>query len=166
MQDIEVIKADLKLSRHQDAVVSMIDAYAMDPMGDGKQLDIDVRDNLIPGLRDLPTTLIFLALGNGEPLGIAVCFRGFSTFAAKPLINIHDLYVAQKIRGRGLGRLLLEHVEQEANATGCCKLTLEVLENNRRARQIYNSFGFAQAVYVQEAGGALFMAKSLSNGAA
>ncbi|MBN2290790.1 MAG: GNAT family N-acetyltransferase [Pirellulales bacterium] len=130
-------------------------------MGNGKSLTADVRENLIDGLRDHPTTLIFLALCNERPVGIAVCFRGFSTFAAKPLFNIHNIYIVPEMRGNGFGRLLLENIEAEARATGCCKLTLEVLENNKPARCVYSSFGFSQAVYVADAGGALFMAKSL-----
>ena len=123
-----------------------------------------MRENLIPGLRDHPTTLILLAFRRDQPVGIAVCFRGFSTFAAKPLMNIHDFYIVPEMRGQGLGRRLLENVEQEARAAGCCQLTLEVQENNRRARQIYASFGFSQAVHVPEAGGALFLSKPLSLG--
>jgi len=43
-----------------------------------------------------------------------VCFRGFSTFAAAPLINVHDLAVVPGFRGQGIGRRLLEAVEMYA----------------------------------------------------
>ena len=75
----------------------MVDAYSRDAMGDGKPLDQDVRAQLIPGLRRHPTTLIFLAFDGDQPVGAAVCFIGFSTFAAKPLINIHDLWFYQHL---------------------------------------------------------------------
>ena len=84
------------------------------------------------------------------PCGIAACFRGFSTFAAKPLINISDFYVVPSLRGRGLGRTLLDAIQDEAVTTGCCKLTLEVQQNNARARSVYGKFGFAQAVYAAD----------------
>ncbi len=71
----------------------MVDAYSSDAMGNGKPLDPDVRARLIPGLRKHPTTLVFLAFADQRPVGAAVCFLGFSTFAAKPLINIHDFVV-------------------------------------------------------------------------
>ncbi|HEU4533517.1 MAG TPA: GNAT family N-acetyltransferase, partial [Polyangiaceae bacterium] len=108
------------------------------------------------------TTLIFLAYLEGRAVGVAVCFRGFSTFAARPLVNVHDLAVVPECRGRGVGRLLLQAVERKARALGCCKLTLEVLENNQRARNLYASLGFAQLAYHEDAGGALFLAKTLS----
>lgn len=161
MEPVEIVEADLSRVAHQQAVVELIDAYATDPMGDGKPLAAEVRSALIPGLRQHPTTFIFLAYQGDVALGIAVCFLGFSTFAAKPLINIHDLAVLPGYRGLGIGRQLLEAVERKARALGCCKLTLEVLERNDRARRVYEAAGFAQATYQEEAGGALFLAKPL-----
>jgi ribosomal protein S18 acetylase RimI-like enzyme len=77
-----------------------------------------------------------------QPVGIVTCFVGFSTFAARPLINIHDLYVTGDCRRTGVARSLLETVEQKARELGCCKLTLEVQENNQPALALYGRFGF------------------------
>jgi ribosomal protein S18 acetylase RimI-like enzyme len=162
MPPIDIVEADLDNADHQHAVVELIHAYAMDPMGNGRPLSPETRHALIPGLKQLPTTTIFLAYQEGQAIGIAVCFRGFSTFAARPLINIHDLAVLPQHRGRGVGRRLLEAVERKAQALDCCKITLEVAENNHKARQIYRAAGFAQTVYAPEAGGALFMSKPLA----
>lgn len=160
MEPVGIMEADLSRPAHQCAVLDLINAYATDPMGDGKPLAPEVRNALIPGLRQHPTTLIFLAYQGEAAIGIAVCFLGFSTFAAKPLINIHDLAVLPGYRGLGIGRQLLEAVEQTARAQGCCKLTLEVFEHNHRARRVYAAAGFAQATYQEAAGGALFLAKT------
>ena len=46
-------------------------------------------------------------------------------------------------RGQGLARLLFDQVETIAKARGCCKLTLEVLKGNERARAAYTKFGFS-----------------------
>lgn len=156
-----VTLADLSLESHQTATVSMMDAYARDTMGDGRPLSDYARQHLIDGLREHPTTLVFLLFEGEEAVGIATCFRGFSTFAARPLINISDFFVIPRHRGLGLGRRLLEAIESHARALGCCRLTLEVQENNQRARRIYGSFGFAQATYVAEAGGSLYLTKPL-----
>jgi ribosomal protein S18 acetylase RimI-like enzyme len=95
------------------------------------------------GLRDHPAALALLAFVERRAVGVAVCFVGFSTFQARALLNIHDLAVVPEWRGRGIGRALLEAVEAEAKRRGCGKLTLEVLDTNRRARQLYDTFGFA-----------------------
>lgn len=158
---IFITEADLAHAEHQQATLQMMDAYASDPMGDGKPLSAWARDHLIPGLRDHPTTLVFLAFRGSEPVGIATCFRGFSTFAARPLLNISDYYVLPQLRGTGIGRQLLAAIEQRACDLGCCRLTLEVQENNHRARAIYTAAGFAQAIYVQEAGGSLYLTKNI-----
>lgn len=159
MPPIEIIEADLNRTDHQQVVLELIDAYARDPMGNGRPLEAEVRRTLIAGLQGHPTTLIFLAYEGTKAVGIAVCFLGFSTFAARSLINIHDLAVVPACRGRGLGRKLLDAVDRKARELGCCKITLEVLENNHRARRLYQSAGFAQLVYQKAAGGALFLAK-------
>lgn len=161
MAAVEIVEADLTRPDHQHAVVMLIDAYARDPMGNGGPLSEQIRKRLIPGLANHPTTRIFLAFAGDEAMGIAVCFVGFSTFAARPLINIHDLAVLPGHRRSGAGRLLLAAVERKAREMGCCKVTLEVLENNHRALKVYAAAGFARATYTQEAGGALFFAKQL-----
>ena len=159
MPNVRFIKADLNDPQHQEAILTMLNIYAMDPMGDGKELSENVRTNLIPGLRKHPTSVVILAMHNDEPVGIAICFLGFSTFAAKPLLNIHDFCVAPSSRGQGIARDLLAAVEREAKDSDCCKLTLEVQERNHQARRVYRNFGFAPSRYAEEAGDALFLSK-------
>ena len=57
--------------------------------------------------------------------------------------------------------MLLEAVEKEARGLGCCKLTLEVQENNHAALALYGSFGFVGGQYEPEAGAVLFRQKKL-----
>lgn len=159
--NVQIIHADLNDPAHQEAVKAMTNAYALDPMGNGKPLPEEVLARLLPGLKAHPTTMVLLASVNGSVVGIATCFVGFSTFAAQTLINIHDLAVLPEHRGRGIGRALLTAVEAKARALNCVKVTLEVQENNQRARHTYKSFGFAQAVYGDETGGSLFYTKVL-----
>jgi ribosomal protein S18 acetylase RimI-like enzyme len=147
MQNLVVMEADLADPTHQQAVLQLVNAYARDPMGNGRDLPEDVRHRLIPGLRKHPTALIVLAFHDEAPVGIAVCFLGFSTFAARPLLNIHDLAVIPEYRRRGVGRQLLERVEAKARELGCCKLTLEVREDNHPARNLYRQVGFANMEY-------------------
>jgi GNAT superfamily N-acetyltransferase len=160
-RELIVVEADLSGADHQQAIVRLLNAYAMDPMGDGKPLSEAAQNGLIAGLRQHPTTLVFLAYQGSEAIGLAICFRGFSTFAARPLVNIHDFFVVPGQRGTGVGRRLLARIEQRARAIGCCKLTLEVQEHNERAKRVYEATGFTQAVYVPAAGGSVNLAKTL-----
>jgi ribosomal protein S18 acetylase RimI-like enzyme len=160
-QQLEIVEADLSRLDHQRDVVALTDAYARDPMGNGAPLSPEVIARLISGLLGHPTTLVLLAYSGGEAVGIATCFLGFSTFQGRPLVNVHDLAVLPEHRGSGVGRQLLEAVERKARALGCCKVTLEVLENNAAARRLYARVGFSQATYVETSGGALFYTKLL-----
>lgn len=143
---IHVIQADLTDPRHQSDLIAMLDAYAQDPMGGGEPMTAEVKRRLIPGLLAHPAAYVFLAYRettNGkEAVGIANCFLGFSTFAAKPLINIHDLAVVPTARRLGVGRKLLDSVAAKAKSLGCCVVTLEVRDDNPAAQKLYADYGF------------------------
>ena len=156
------LQADLERAEHQEAVLGLVDAYSRDPMGDGAPLAPEVRARLIPGLRQHPTTLVFLAYDGTLPVGVAVCFLGFSTFAARPLVNLHDVCILPTHRGRGAGRGLLAAVEAKARELGCCKLTLEVLDQNHRALKTYAAAGFKRYSLQPGAGEAIFLTKALA----
>jgi ribosomal protein S18 acetylase RimI-like enzyme len=135
--------AELGRAEDRAALVALLDAYARDPMGGGRPLAAEVTSALADRLAAQPGARVWLATApDGEPAGIAVCFLGFSTFAAQPLLNLHDLAVAPAHRGRGVGRALLGAVEAGARDLGCCKLTLEVREDNPVAQRLYRKAGF------------------------
>jgi GNAT superfamily N-acetyltransferase len=158
---LRFVQADLDRPDHQAAVLFLIDAYSRDAMGDGAPLAPEVRERLIPGLRQHPTTLIFLAYEGDAAVGVAVCFLGFSTFAGRPLINLHDVAILPTHRGRGIGQGLLAAVEGRARELGCCKLTLEVLDKNDRALRTYTAAGFKRYSLQPGAGEAIFLTKPL-----
>lgn len=144
------------------ALVHVLDCYARDPMGGGEPLASDVRERLPAGLAGVPGAFAFLARLNGREVGAAICFTGFSTFAARPLVNIHDVCVMAPHRGRGIARALFARIEAEARARGACKITLEVLSGNAGAKRLYKSLGYDDYVLDPEAGHALFWQKRLT----
>lgn len=162
---LHIVEADLDREEHRRDVLALTAAYGADPMGYGEPLPADVLGRLIEGLRGMPTSLVLLAYEGEGParraLGIATCFVGFSTFHARKLVNVHDLAVLDGSRGKGVGRALLAAVEQRARALDCCKVTLEVHENNARARRLYEELGFRPSGSDTHLGGAAFYAKRL-----
>lgn len=135
-------KADFDNPVDRAGIIEALDSYASDPMGGGKPLSEEVRERLVPLLRDHSSALVLLAFVEERPVGVAVCFLGLSTFQARPLLNIHDLAVLPPFRGRGIGRALLAEAEKQAVGHGCCKLTLEVRDDNP-ARTLYERAGFS-----------------------
>lgn len=141
--------------------LDLLDHYARDPMGGGEGLSDYAKLNLVHTIRQVPGFHGALAWLDGEAVGLIDCFAGFSTFAAKPLLNVHDIVVHEDFRRQGIARALLAHVEAVARARGCCKLTLEVLEGNLGARRAYLEFGFEGYQLDPAMGQALFMEKKL-----
>ena len=155
------MSADLSNPHHTQAILTLLDAYATDPMGGSKALSEFVRENLLIELKKRPAIRPVLAFVEGVPAGLAMCMDGFSTFACRPLLNIHDLTVATAFRGQGIGRKLIDYVTLLATTLGCCKVTPEVLEGNVLAYNLYKSCGFAGYELNPETGKAMFLQKTL-----
>jgi ribosomal protein S18 acetylase RimI-like enzyme len=143
------------------ALCSLLNVYAQDPMGGGAPLAAEPLARLCNDLAQRPFAFSFIAWRGSEPVGLANCFEGYSTFKAQPLINIHDLAVHPSARGQGVGQALMQAVEQEAKARKACKITLEVLSGNAVALKSYTRFGFAGYQLDPAAGQAVFLQKWL-----
>ena len=141
--------------------LELLDHYAQDPMGGGDGLSDYAKLNLVAAMREVPGFHGALARLDGKAVGLIDCFAGFSTFAARPLLNVHDIVVHRDVRGRGIGQALLAWAERRAGELGCCKLTLEVLANNTRAMRSYEQAGFVPYVLDPAAGQALLLQKYL-----
>lgn len=127
------------------AFLELLDGYARDPMGGGTPLAGDVKMRLIPDLKARMLrgdALVLIARSGEKPIGLAVCFASYSTFRGMPVLNLHDLAVKPEERGKGVAKRLLDAVEDAAFARNCCKITLEVREDNAHARRIYERNGF------------------------
>jgi len=152
----EVRAIDYSNAAEATDLMMLLNHYARDPMGGGKPLATEVQSTLIDelGKRDFFNSAI--AYVEGRPAALVNYAEGFSTFAAKPLINVHDLVVHADFRGQGLSHKLLQFVQKEARARGCCKLTLEVLAENEIAKSSYRKFGFEPYQLSDDGGAAQF----------
>lgn len=157
-----ILIADLSIPSHAEAVVHLLNVYAKDDMGGGSGLSEFAKRNLIPELKKRKNIYAVLAFVDHEPAGLAICIEGFSSFACKPLLNVHDIVVAPAYRGRGISKGLLAKAEEIARDLGCCKLTLEVLEGNKVAQAAYRAYGFDGYQLNPETGKALFWQKSIA----
>jgi len=144
------------------ALVRLLDAYAQDPMGGGAPLSEFAKAHLVAELAKRPqafSVLAFWGPERGLPIGLVNCIEGFSTFACKPLINVHDVSVLPAYRGQRVAEKMLKLVEQIARERGACKLTLEVLQGNVGALKLYQRVGFSNYQLDPAAGHAQFLQK-------
>ena len=160
-----VCRADYANPRHAQVLVELLDAYAQDPMGGAEPLSDFAKQNLIACLAARPqafSVLAFASADETQPLGLINCIEGFSTFACKPLVNVHDVAVLPAYRGQRVAERMFALVETMAQERGACKLTLEVLSGNLGALRLYTRLGFAQYQLDPAAGSAQFLQKWLN----
>lgn len=138
---MQVLIADLSLAEHADAVVELLDMYCQDFFGNHAPLENEVRYGVISRLKEAGGTC-FLARDEESYVGLAICLPSFSSFRARPLLNVHDIAVVPHQRGKGIGRALLGAIEQEARRRGCAKITLEVRSDNALAMDLYRRCGY------------------------
>ena len=161
MSTLQVQRVDYLNENDAKALVFLLDAYAQDPMGGGEALQSEATARLCADMARIPGAVSFIAWLDDQPIGLINCFEGYSTFKAKPLLNVHDIAVLDGHRGQGVGQALLQAAEAHALSRGCCKLTLEVLSGNSSAMSSYKRFGFEQYELDPAAGQAQFMQKWL-----
>ena len=161
MTDIRIVDAEFDDGDHARGIVELIDEYAREPAIGSPGLRDEVRETLVSRLRSHPGVLVLLALDGRKPVGVAVCFVGFSTFEARPLVNIHDLAVTTTYQGRGVGTRLVEEIARRARDLDCCRLTLEVTEKNTGARRLYKRLGFGKETGASTPGSMIFLQRPL-----
>jgi ribosomal protein S18 acetylase RimI-like enzyme len=86
-----------------------------------------------------PTATFSTLSEDGEEAawGIGVVERGF--------VALQDLVVDPKARGRGLGRRLTTTLMAAGRNAGATRAYLQVSEENRVARELYEKLGFTEA---------------------
>lgn len=100
-------------------------------------------DVTLPGLIGLPWIRTVIALVDDKPVGFAMVSLERLGDAEIDLVAIA---VTPLLQRRGVGRRLLEHVEERARAAASdrpCRLTLTVAEDNLPARLLFERAGFS-----------------------
>lgn len=81
------------------------------------------------------------ALVDGEPRAIAHYRRFLRPLAGEVGIFLDDIFVCPSVRRQGVGKVLLERLEDIAKAQGCTVIRWMTADDNRGAQSFYNEFG-------------------------
>ncbi|MFK8068748.1 MAG: GNAT family N-acetyltransferase [Gammaproteobacteria bacterium] len=146
----DAISCNLNNSLHAESLILLLNEYALDQMGGSKELTSYTKNNLVATIKKRPDFFSFLVFEKNKAIGLLNAIENFSTFQCKPIMNIHDVYVTHEYRGKGISRKLFFAVESLAKERDCCKMTLEVLQHNKIARQAYENFGYQGNMFFME----------------
>ena len=90
------------------------------------------------GLPDRPDYKVWGLLADGRPVGVC----GIKWIEGRE--GVYFGYIGEKdCWGRGIGRRMMELVEAEARKSGLDRLKLTVIQENERARRLYERMGYA-----------------------
>lgn len=89
---------------------------------------------------------VYLIDVDGEPGGYCVVCFGYSLEFGGRDAFIDEIFLEETYRGKGIGRVVLDRVAEEARATGIKALHLEVERNNAPAQKLYDRAGFEKRV--------------------
>ena len=91
-----------------------------------------------------PDSLAFLAEEDGRPVGYVVGFYDEPHFmwSTGRVGHIDSFYVLPGLRGRGVGRMLMEAAYSRMRQAGATTVALEMVANNAVARRFYEREGF------------------------
>lgn len=79
-----------------------------------------------------------LAWDGAAAVGLAHCVRHRSCWTVADYCYLQDLFVAPEARGRGIGRLLIEHVYETAAREGCVRVHWLTHCTNAVAMRLYD----------------------------
>jgi GNAT superfamily N-acetyltransferase len=99
------------------------------------------QDLLRDGFGPEPKYRCVIAEWDGQPAGFAFFFYNYSTWRGQPGLYLEDLFVLPEMRGKGIGKALLQHLAETAIRENCYGIRWMVLEWNEPALKFYEALG-------------------------
>jgi putative acetyltransferase len=121
----------------QEIIFSTLREYGMRPDPEGTDAD----------LADLEAH--YAARGGSfdviaDPSGSVVGCVGLDRIDGRT-VELRKMYLRPDVRGKGLGRRLLDHAVDQARRMGFARITLETASCLRTAIQMYRAYGFRES---------------------
>jgi GNAT superfamily N-acetyltransferase len=82
-----------------------------------------------------------LAFWDGQPAGICLWLRTYSSFKAATGIFLEDIFVREAMRGHGIGKAFFVHLATIAAAEKAVRIDWSVLDWNEKAIGFYRGLG-------------------------
>lgn len=139
--DISIEKA---ASGHLADIISIINASAAGARVGTESGDVEEYRSAFEGLREAPEVDIYVALDNaGTVVGTyQIHFHRGLAFRGRPRAGLESVHTRADMRGRGIGRLMMEHAEGLAVAADACLLQLTSNKTREDAHRFYERLGY------------------------
>lgn len=126
-----------------DDVPALLSLYAQLGQDDGSVLSREDAAALLARIATYPDYQIRLALLDGRAVGtLALLVMDNLAHAGSRSAVVEDVVVDASVRGRGIGRLLMEDAMGIARAKGCYKIVLNSNDNRQDAHRFYRTLGY------------------------
>lgn len=99
--------------------------------------------NLLSVIKDETIGIVQIIEMESEVVGYFALTFGFSFEYGGKTGLLDEFYIRDAYRGIGIGRLVMEIIENLAVETGVIMLQLEVEIKNKNAQNLYNSYGYS-----------------------
>ncbi|MFA7361375.1 MAG: GNAT family N-acetyltransferase [Candidatus Kapaibacterium sp.] len=90
--------------------------------------------------RAKPLFNILVAANNNGIIGYAFYYFTYSTFLAKPTLYLEDIFVREKYRNIGIGKMLFDELLKIAKSKKCGRLEFAVLDWNKNTLKFYKRY--------------------------
>ncbi|MEL6363001.1 MAG: GNAT family N-acetyltransferase [Pseudomonadota bacterium] len=95
--------------------------------------------------------MFIVAEDHGSLIGYVFCLADKELLDdPREQVHVLDIMVTEDARGEGVGRTLMNAVEEFASDRGITRITLDVLSANERAVGFYKKLGFETAVFTMQ----------------
>jgi len=91
-----------------------------------------------------PSFKILLAENGKEIIGYAFYFFTYSSFMARKTLYLEDIFISEKYRNRGIGKMFFEKLINIAKKFECARMEWVVLDWNINAIKFYDKLGASE----------------------
>jgi GNAT superfamily N-acetyltransferase len=138
---------DLAIRRAAEAdLPALLRLYAQLGMNDGEVLAVEAAAEIMRRMTSYPEYAVYVAAASdGAIVGtFALLVMDNLAHRGAPSAIVEDVCVDEQLRGRGIGRAMMNFAMEFAGKRGCYKLTLSSSGAREGAHAFYRSLGFDQ----------------------
>lgn len=137
------IKIRLATRADKESFIKLVDAHAefekMPPLTEQAKIRL-----LHDGFGDHRRFSAFLASLDGRDVGYAITYEAYSSFLARPVFYLEDIFVYEDARGAGFGGAMFQYLVEEAVDRDCARMEWMVIDWNENAIGFYERRGAQQ----------------------